>query len=123
FFILPFFFFRQPIDHKALWLSFLIFYIFVLLEIRNHLEDYEFDKKAGLKTTVCFLGKERSKGLVFFLIILFPLFLFPLFFEKKNFFIFYLLSSLVFLFFFWKKENYRIFDFFVLFNFFLLLLM
>ena len=124
FFLLPFFFFNQKIDNKIFWLSFLIFYIFVLLEIRNHLEDYEFDKKAGLKTTVCFLGKEKSEKMISFLILIFPLLLFPLFLKKSILSSFYVLSSLLFLWLFSQNtKNYRLFDLYVAFVFILLLLM
>jgi len=124
FFLLPFFFFNQKIEDKILWLSFLIFYIFVLLEMRNHLEDYEFDKKAGLKTTVCFLGKENSEKILYFLILIFPLLSFPFFIKKSIFSSFYIFSSLLFLWFFSQnKKNYRIFDIYIIFIFILFLLM
>jgi len=65
-------------------------------ELRNHLEDYEEDERAGVRTSTVFLGKENSKKLlyIFFashLIILFllnPLTLTPyllLFFPLKTF--------------------------------------
>jgi len=34
-------------------------------ELRNHLEDYEEDKKAGVRTSAVFLGEEDSKRLLY----------------------------------------------------------
>ncbi|MGQ4833814.1 MAG: UbiA family prenyltransferase [Candidatus Asgardarchaeia archaeon] len=41
-------------------LIYLIFLYSVSLELRNELEDFEFDKNAGLNTTAVILGKERT---------------------------------------------------------------
>jgi len=43
----------------SLSLSFFLYSIF--LELRNHIEDYDFDLLANIKTTAVVIGKERSK--------------------------------------------------------------
>lgn len=110
FFLLPFFAFQKAISSSCFFLSLLIFYFSIILEIRNHLEDYEFDKKANVKTTVCFLGKTLSEKMVYILIVIFPLLFLPFFFLDKITLTLFLFSFPIFLFLFNKRENYRIFD-------------
>lgn len=43
----------------SLSLSFFLYSIF--LELRNHIEDYDFDLLANIKTTAVFIGKEKSE--------------------------------------------------------------
>lgn len=117
FFLLPFFAFQKTITFPYFLLSLLIFYFSMILEIRNHLEDYEFDKKANLKTTVCFLGKEKSEAIVYLLIIVFPFLFFPFFFLEKTIFLLFFFSLILFLFFFNQRQNYKIFDLYAIFLF------
>jgi 4-hydroxybenzoate polyprenyltransferase len=127
-FFFPVLIFNQKLTSLHYLLGFSFFYLSVMAELRNHLEDYETDKKGGLKTVVSVLRYEISKVLLDFLAIFFPLILFPvfLFFSLKYFFLFLILTSIfLFTFFFRKKykslKNYRLMDIYVLFSFTLLL--
>jgi len=122
FFLAPFLALSQKIGNLEGILSVVIFYFSVLLELRNHVEDYFFDKQAGLKTTACFLGKENSEKILNFLTSLYPIFLlFPFLVIKKFIFLFLILSFL-FLLFFLKFKNYKILDFYNIFSLFLVFL-
>jgi len=109
-FLFPFFIFDQLIlFHYLIAIS--LFCFSIIQELRNHIEDYESDKKAGLKTTVCVLGLEKSKKLVDLLIILFSIILFSIFFFVQiNFFI---ILTLIFYLIYTIKKNYRILDIYV----------
>jgi 4-hydroxybenzoate polyprenyltransferase len=71
-FLLPFVAFGSPIGHINLIIAATIFHLSLIWEIRNHLSDYESDKKADLKTTVCVLGKGKSEKLFWWLVALYP---------------------------------------------------
>jgi len=128
-FFFPVLIFNQKLAPLHYLIGFSFFYLSVMAELRNHLEDYETDKKGGLKTVVAVLKYEISKGLLDFLAIFFPLILFPVFlvFSLKYFFLF-LILTLIFLPFFFLGEkykslkNYQIMDIYVLFSFVLLLI-
>ncbi len=47
----------------TLGIEIVIFFYSMFLEIRNHMEDYEFDKFSGTRTTVVHLGLETSERL------------------------------------------------------------
>jgi len=47
-----------------------LFLYSVILELRNHLEDYHADLNSGLRTTVCWLGYERARNLLKFMLVL-----------------------------------------------------
>ena len=47
----------------TLWVAAVLFFYSMFLEIRNHIEDYEFDKLSGTRTTVVHLGLEASQRL------------------------------------------------------------
>jgi 4-hydroxybenzoate polyprenyltransferase len=128
-FFFPVLIFTQKLEFFHYLLGFSFFYLSVMAELRNHLEDYETDKKGGLKTVVSVLKFEISKGLLDFLAIFSPLILFSVFlsFPLKYFFLFLILTLIfIFIFFFRKKykslENYRIMDIYVLFSFILILI-
>lgn len=106
--LLPLIIFNFELTQFHYLIGFSIFYFSVILELRNHLEDYESDKKAGLKTTVCVLGLKRSEKLVKFLAMLFPVILSSIFLFRQ-FPVFLLLTTLFYLTFLIKK-NYRILD-------------
>lgn len=109
-FLFPFFIFDQLILFYYL-IALSLFCFSIIQELRNHIEDYESDKKAGLKTTVCVLGLEKSKKLVDLLIILLSIILFSIFFFVQiNFFI---ILTLIFYLIYTIKKNYRILDIYV----------
>ncbi len=107
-FLLPLIIFAPELTWFHYTIIFSIFYFSMISELRNHIEDYENDKKANLKTTVCVLGLKKSKKLVNLLIILFPPFLLPLFFQKN--FLYFLIITMLFYLIFSIKKNYRILD-------------
>jgi 4-hydroxybenzoate polyprenyltransferase len=107
----PFFFFNEKFTlfHFLIALSF--FYLSVIFEMRNHLEDYDSDFKAGVRTTACYLGYENSKKFLNTLSFLYPFFLFPPFiFLSKSFILFFIIWSLIFILLFFVKRNYVIID-------------
>lgn len=98
-FVLPLFFFKTELNLFHYLISFSIFYFFLVLELRNHLEDFESDKKADIKTFVCAFGPGFSEKLLQYLTVIFPLTIFPVFllvFPKYLFL--FLVFSLFFLF-------------------------
>ena len=126
-FFFPVLIFDKNLNFLHYLISFSFFYLSAMAELRNHLEDYKTDKKAGLKTVVTILRYETSKGLLDFLAILFPLVLFPVFLSiSLRYFFFFLIFTLISLFLFRKNykslKNYRIMDIYVVFSFVLLLL-
>jgi len=78
-FLLPLIVFDTTISLIHCLTAVSIFHFSMILELRNHMENYESDKKAGLKTTVCILGYKKSEKLLTFFIMLYSLVLFPLF--------------------------------------------
>ena len=127
-FFFPILVFNKNLEFLHYLIGFSFFYLSAMAELRNHLEDYEIDKKAGLKTVVAILRYETSKGLLDFLVIFFPLVLFPVFLSISLMYsIFFLIFTLIFFFFFlFRKKykslrNYRIMDIYVVFSFALLL--
>ncbi len=122
-FFFPILAFRSQTTLFHYLVAFSIFYLSVTLEMRNHLEDYQSDLRAGLKTTVCFLGYKNSEVLLKYLSLFYPLILLPVFFTpldgNQGFIIFqeytllallFLILTIVFLFFFLSKKNYRLID-------------
>jgi len=83
-FFLPLIIFNSELSlfHYLIGLS--VFWFSAIIELKNHLRDYEGDKKAELKTTVCVLGKERSELLLKFLESFYPLTIFPIFLFSEN---------------------------------------
>lgn len=84
----------------------------IIFELRNHLEDYEADRRAGVKTTVVFLGKKKSEKLTSFLCKIYPIFLILLFHNFPLLLPLIFLISLIYLYKFSKTKNYRIFDYY-----------
>ena len=121
-FIAPLLIFQQELTLFYFLIAFSIFYLSIIAELRYHIEDYKADKMAGLKTTVCFLGPERSQKLLKYLLIFCPFALLPpfLFIPFKYFFLFFALS-LIFLFFSNFKESSKRIEDFSLFNIYILL--
>jgi len=108
-FLLPFLVFNSTITLIHWFIAFSVFYLSLSLELRNHLEDYEFDKKAGVNTSVCFLGYNKSEKFLRYLAFLYPLALIPMFLLVPKVYLFLFLSfSFIFLFFFLLRKNYKI---------------
>ena len=115
-FLLPIMIFESQLTLSHYLVAFSLFYFSITLELRNHIEDYETDNQAGVRTTVCYLGKESSEQLLKRLALIYPLTLLPLFLidYRPGYFFWFLISTLFFLFLFQKKykriNNYRIMD-------------
>jgi len=111
-FLFPSVFFSKRIEIFHAIIAISIFYFSIILELRNHIEDYKSDKKAGLKTTVCVLGLNTSKKITYFLSLLFPLLLLPIFYAINSHTIFslFLVITAIFYLTFHNKKSYRILD-------------
>jgi len=96
-FILPLMIFKKELNLIYYLTAFSIFYFSIILELRNHLEDFEIDKRANLKTTVCILGYKNSERLLRYLTIFYPLILLSIFILTQNFLLLFLNLSLIFL--------------------------
>lgn len=132
-FFFPILVFNKNLTFLHYLLGFSIFYFSAMAELRNHLEDYKPDKRAGLKTTVSVLKYEFSKSLLDCLALLSPFTLFPVFLSislksiSLRYFFLFLIFTLLFFFFFLFRENYKILknykimDIYILFSFGLIL--
>jgi len=98
-FLLPVLIFSPKLTPFHFLIAFSIFYFSAIAEFRNHFEDYETDKKADLRTTVCVLGYKNSENLLRYLTFLSPLILFPNFLIYEKYSFLFLIFSLIFLFF------------------------
>lgn len=116
-FFIPIVIFSEKIVLSHYIIGFSIFCFSMILELRNHLEDHESDKKAGLKTTVCVLGVDQSETLLKYLLIFYPLTFLPIFLlnDWNNFRLFTVLTA-IFLYLFLSDnqrkivKNYRVAD-------------
>lgn len=110
-FLFPLLIFSQKLTLFHYLIALSIFYLSVMLEMRNHWEDYQSDFRAGLKTTACFLGYKNSENLLRYLGFFYPLVLFPPFYLiSGNFLIFFLILTIFFLFLFFLKRKFLIMD-------------
>lgn len=110
-FIFPFLVFDQKLTLFHYLIALSLFYLSVMLEMRNHLEDYQSDFQAGLKTTVCFLGYKKSQIFLRYLAFFYPLVLFlPFLFLSQKFLVFFLVFTYFFLLLFLLKRNFPIMD-------------
>ena len=110
-FIFPFLFFSQRLNTFHYLIAFSIFYLSTMLEMRNHLDDYQSDFRAGLKTSVCFLGYKNSETLLRYLTIFYPLTLLPIFsLISFKFLLFFFFFTLLFLLLYLFKKNYQIIE-------------
>jgi 4-hydroxybenzoate polyprenyltransferase len=125
-FVLPFLIFNYPLTLFHYLITFSIFYLSLTLELRNHLEDYEGDKKAGLRTFVCVFGYQNSARLLEYLAVFYPLILFPTFLFSFDYLPPFLIFTTIFLsLFLFKKDlkiikNYKVMDIYTIFSFTLL---
>ena len=110
-FLFPLLIFSPKLTLFHYLIAFSVSYLSAMLEMRNHLEDYQSDFKAGLQTTVCFLGYENSVNFLKYLAFFYPLVLFPVFFLISQKFLFgFLILTSFFLFLFLFKRNFQIMD-------------
>lgn len=115
-FFAPLLIFNKELTLLHYWIAFSFFWFSIMLELRNHIEDYEVDKTAGLNTTVGALGLESSENILEYLAVFYPLTLFPIFFfGYQQHFLLFSIFTLIFLLFLFKKEyeivkNYKIMD-------------
>jgi len=123
-FFLPLLIFNSELTLFHYLITFSIFYFSITLELRNHLEDYETDKKAGLRTFVCVVGFEGSEKLLRYLAIFYPLTLFPIFLLiPQGYLFFFFFLTLVFLFFLLFRKtlkivkNYKVMDVYAILSF------
>jgi len=123
-FLFPLIVFKKEFTSLDYFLTLSIFYLSVILELRNHLEDYPSDKKAKLKTVACFLGYQKTENFLKYLAFFYPLILLPIFLSISYllFLYFYFFTLFFFLAFLLSKDlllgkNYRIFDIYIVFCF------
>jgi len=128
-FLLPLLVFNTKLTLFHYLIAFSLFCFAIILELRNQCEEYETDKQAGLETTACILGYQRSEKLLKFLAIFYPLTLFLIFrlISQLHLFLFSIFTLIFFLFFLFGKNfkfvrNYKILDAYTIFSFSLLLL-
>ena len=110
-FIFPLLVFKQEPTIFHYSVAFSVFYLSVMLEARNHWEDYHSDFQAGLRTTACFLGYKNSENLLTYLAFFYPLALFPAFFLLPDKFSFsFLFLTCLFLLLFFIKRKFPVMD-------------
>ncbi|MDI6602554.1 MAG: UbiA family prenyltransferase [Patescibacteria group bacterium] len=110
-FIFPLLIFSPKLTLFHYLIAFSTFYLSAMLEMRNHLEDYQSDLRAGLQTTVCFLGYKNSANFLRYLAFFYPLVLFPPFFLlSQKFLSLFLILTIFFLPLFLFKKSYPIID-------------
>ena len=108
-FFLPLLTFETKLTLFHYLIAFSLFCFSIILGLRNQFEDYNADKKAGLKTTACILGYEKSEKLLRFLAIFYPLSLFPIFLLiPQQYFFSFLIFTSVFIFLFLFSRNYKL---------------
>jgi 4-hydroxybenzoate polyprenyltransferase len=110
-FFFPLLIFSQKLTLFHYFIAFSVFYLSVMLETRNHLEDYQSDLRAGLRTTACFLGYKKSANFLKYLAFFYPLALSPVFFLiSQKFLLLFLILTCLFLPLFLLKKKYQIID-------------
>ncbi len=110
-FLFPLLIFSPGLTPFYYLIAFSVFYLSVMLEMRNHWEDYQSDFQVGLRTTACFLGYKNSKNFLKYLAFFYPLVLFPAFLMlSQNFLFLFLILTYFFLLLFFFKRNFPIID-------------
>ena len=116
-FISPFLVFKTEIKPIYFLISLSLFYFSIISELRNQWEEFEADKKAGLKNTFNVLGFKGSEKLLRFLVIFSPLTFIPIFlFTPQPYLLFFSIITFLFFSLFLLVENlkfvksYRIID-------------
>ncbi len=83
-FFLPLIIFNSGLSLFHYSIAFSIFWFSIILELRNHVADYEGDKRAGLRTSVCILGKDKSENFLRIMELIYPATLIPVLFLSQN---------------------------------------
>jgi 4-hydroxybenzoate polyprenyltransferase len=110
-FLFPFLVFNSNLTLFHYLIAFSVFYLSIMLETRNHLEDYESDSRAGLRTTACLIGYKNTESLLKYLAFFYPLVIFPAFLGlSQNFRFLFLILSCFFLLLFLFRKNFEIID-------------
>ncbi|OYT42963.1 MAG: hypothetical protein B6U88_02365 [Candidatus Aenigmarchaeota archaeon ex4484_56] len=117
-YLYPLFIFEVPLSLFHYLIAVSIFLFSIIAELKNHLRDYKYDKKAGLKTTVCTLGYKKSLKLFNILHLIYPIPLFFCFIIAGS---FIYLSFFLILTFYWFFRKFRI-GYYTILSFFLLLI-
>ncbi len=123
-FLFPSAFFSKDIEVLHAIIAISVFHLSVIFELRNHIEDYETDKKAGVTTIACALGLRACERFTRFLSFLFPLSLLPIFYVINTGVLFslFLATTSIFYLAFYSKKSYRILDIYSNLSYFLILL-
>ncbi|RLJ00508.1 MAG: 4-hydroxybenzoate polyprenyltransferase [Candidatus Aenigmatarchaeota archaeon] len=121
-FIFPFIVFSKAINIIHYLIMLVIFYFSIILELRNHISDFDYDRRAGLKTSACVLGKDKSIKVLRFLFMLYPLSLLPIFLLTNLYYLFFVLASTLYLLLFLFKDRYIIIDIYTNISLFLIML-
>ena len=123
-FLFPSVFFFKEISFLNVLIATSIFHFSMILELRNGIEDYEGDRKAGLRTTACTLGLSKSKEITYFLSLLFSLTLFPVYYIISNYILLLLFSIMTVIFYlvFYNVRSYRVLDIYANISYFLIVL-
>ncbi|MHA2379861.1 MAG: UbiA prenyltransferase family protein [Candidatus Thorarchaeota archaeon] len=101
--LLPVFVFG-PMSNVVVLLAVSIFLFSILVELWNHISDYEGDMKAKLRTTVCVLGIEKSMKIAMVLSLLFPVTLSPLYYSNGYMLLFIFATTLYSFLILWKRS-------------------
>ena len=110
-FLLPVFVFSSTITNVVVLLTLSVFFLSILIQLWNHILDYEGDMKARLRTTVCVLGLEKSMKIAMVLSLLFPITLLPLYYDNGYMFLFILATTLYSLLIYWKRSPIVLFSY------------
>ncbi len=123
-FLFPSIFFSTHIEILHALIAISLFYFSIILELRNHIEDYKSDKRAGLRTTVCVLGINASKRIAYYLSLFFSLSLLPIFYMISNhtMLLLFLTITAIFYLTFYVMKCYRILDIYSSVSYFLVML-
>ncbi len=79
---------------QLLLVSVSIFVLSVIVELGNHIIDFESDLKARVRTTVCTIGLKKSKRITRILALIFPLTFLPLYINGMYFLLFIVVTSM-----------------------------
>jgi len=108
--LLPVFVFGTITDVIVI-LAISVFILSILIQLWNHILDYEGDMKAKLRTTACVIGLEKSMKITMALSLLFPVTLLPLYYINGHLFLLIIATSLYIPLILWKRSPVFLFSF------------
>jgi 4-hydroxybenzoate polyprenyltransferase len=76
-FLFPFVVFGEPLTRVHYLIAASFFLGGVIFQMRNHLRDFDADRREGIKNFVQLMGFARAKKIFFFLKVVFPLLIYP----------------------------------------------